>query len=84
MNYTSSITVTADSLFDVKRLVALFSTEDRSFSNGRAQYDFSVDSTSLTFSVTASDPTSLRAVLNSIVKVLSVDANMAEVSSTQQ
>ena len=81
MNYTSSIVVTVDDVSDIERIKGLFETEDRSFSNGRASYDLRVDSNKLFFSITASDPSSLRAVLNSITKVLSVDANMGELSS---
>ncbi|MGM5480627.1 MAG: KEOPS complex subunit Pcc1 [Nanobdellota archaeon] len=72
MNYTSTITVDTSSSQSAVNLVKLFETEDSVLSNGRGSYVVSSKDAVVEFSITAKDPTALRAVLNTITKVCTV------------
>jgi tRNA threonylcarbamoyladenosine modification (KEOPS) complex Pcc1 subunit len=65
---SAEITITKD-IADVEKL---FSSEDREFGNKRASYDIKREKDRLIFRITAKDSSALRAVLNSITKLLSV------------
>ena len=57
---------------DAKTLEKLFSFEDKSFSNGRAGYEYLLTKKGLVFDVWAQDSVALRSVLNTITKIMTV------------
>lgn len=68
MEYSAQITI-HEHVADVERL---FASEEKEFANGRARYSLEKGKGSLTFKIEAQDPTALRAVLNSVAKMLAV------------
>jgi tRNA threonylcarbamoyladenosine modification (KEOPS) complex Pcc1 subunit len=68
MKYTAQLTVTED----IDKIEKVFASEEREFSNKRAEYDIKREKSALIFNVKAKDATAFRAVLNSIGKVLAV------------
>jgi tRNA threonylcarbamoyladenosine modification (KEOPS) complex Pcc1 subunit len=68
LKYTAEITIQEDS----KNIEKLFLAEEKEFGNGRAGYEIVKGKGSLTFKFQAEDSTALRAVLNSVAKMLSV------------
>lgn len=69
MNFSAVLTVRGDA----QKLLAVFAAEDMSFPNQRASYEVAaVDGDSLQVIVSAVDAVAMRAVLNSVCKVLIV------------
>jgi tRNA threonylcarbamoyladenosine modification (KEOPS) complex Pcc1 subunit len=68
MKYTAEITIHEDAL----NIEKLFSPEEKAFGNERAKYGIVKGKNSLTFTFEAADSTALRAVLNSVAKMLAV------------
>jgi tRNA threonylcarbamoyladenosine modification (KEOPS) complex Pcc1 subunit len=66
--YTAEITIHEDAA-NVERL---FLSQEQEFSNERAKYEVVRAKDSLTFKLSAADSTALRAVLNSVAKMLAV------------
>ena len=60
-------TITTD--FD-ERILDIFKQEDKDI--GRASYTIEHDQESITFHITAEDPTALRTIMNAITKLLSI------------
>lgn len=57
---------------DSHNIEKLFAAEEKEFTNKRASYDIKREKDRLIFSINAEDSSALRAVLNSITKMLSV------------
>ena len=57
---------------DIANIEKLFLPEEKAFQNGRACYEIKKAKQGLVFKITAEDSSALRAVLNSITKLLSV------------
>jgi tRNA threonylcarbamoyladenosine modification (KEOPS) complex Pcc1 subunit len=68
MKLSAEITVTED----VHNIQKLFEAEEKAFDNQRASYELKKNKDSLVFKITAEDSTALKAVLNSITKLLTV------------
>jgi tRNA threonylcarbamoyladenosine modification (KEOPS) complex Pcc1 subunit len=57
---------------DAHNIQKLFEPEEKSFDNQRAGYELKKTKDSIVFLISAEDSTALKAVLNSITKLLSV------------
>jgi tRNA threonylcarbamoyladenosine modification (KEOPS) complex Pcc1 subunit len=57
---------------DLSNIEELFKPEEKAFQNQRACYELRKTKQGLVFKITAKDSSALRAVLNSITKLLSV------------
>lgn len=68
MKITAEIILEGDS----SNIEKLFSAEEKSFQNKRASYELKKEKNKTIFKVSADDSTALRAVLNSITKMISV------------
>ena len=68
MNLTAEIVV-KEHHSDIEKL---FIAEEKEFKNQRAQYEIVKNKDSITFKIKAKDSSALRAVLNSITKLISV------------
>ena len=68
MNYTANIIITED----FNNIKKLFIAEEKKFPNGRACFEIKKEEDKLNIEIQASDATSLRAILNSITKNLSI------------
>lgn len=68
MKFSAEITVTED----VHNIQKLFEAEEKTFDNQRAGYELKKIKDALVFKITAEDSTALKAVLNSITKLLTV------------
>jgi len=68
MKLSAEITVTED----VHNIQKLFEAEEKAFDNQRAGYELKKNKDALVFKITAEDSTALKAVLNSITKLLTV------------
>ena len=68
MNYTASIRVRCD---DPETFMKAFSAEE-DVKSGRATWELSRDGDDVEFRITANDSVALRAMLNSITKLLTV------------
>ncbi len=79
MKLTSTIKVDDLTKTAKDQLLTLFATEDKIFSNERAQYKIIEQENSLEFEIKALDTVALRAVLNAIVKVVIVYDKMGTI-----
>jgi tRNA threonylcarbamoyladenosine modification (KEOPS) complex Pcc1 subunit len=68
MKYTAEVTIHED----IANIEKLFASEEKEFANERAKYEIVKGKNALTFKFTATDSTALRAVLNSVAKMLAV------------
>lgn len=68
MKLSAEIVVKEDS----HNIEKLFAAEEKEFTNQRASYEMKREKDRLTFRINAEDSTALRAVLNSITKMLSI------------
>ena len=68
MNLSAEISVKED----IHNLEKLFAAEEKTFKNQRAGYEIKKEKDQLVFKVKARDTSALRAVLNSITKIISV------------
>ena len=68
MNLISEIIVRED----IHNIEKLFIAEEKSFKNQRASYQIKKSKDKLVFKINAKDSSALRAVLNSITKLISV------------
>jgi len=57
---------------DIHNIEKLFEAEEKAFDNQRAGYELKKAKQGLVFKITAEDSTALKAVLNSITKMLTV------------
>ncbi|MBN2053080.1 hypothetical protein JW756_06255 [Candidatus Woesearchaeota archaeon] len=57
---------------DIHNIQKLFEPEEKIFDNQRASYELKKNKDELVFKISAEDSTALKAVLNSITKLLSV------------
>ena len=57
---------------DIHNIEQLFEAEEKAFDNKRAGYELKKTKQGLVFKITAEDSTALKAVLNSITKMLTV------------
>jgi tRNA threonylcarbamoyladenosine modification (KEOPS) complex Pcc1 subunit len=57
---------------DIHNIEKLFEAEEKAFDNQRARYELKKTKQGLIFNITAEDSTALKAVLNSITKLLTV------------
>ncbi len=57
---------------DAHNIEKLFAAEEKAFQNQRASYDLKKENNKTLFKITAEDISALRAVLNSITKLISV------------
>jgi tRNA threonylcarbamoyladenosine modification (KEOPS) complex Pcc1 subunit len=68
MKFTAEIIVKED----INNVHKLFEAEEKAFANQRACYEIKKNKDSLIFKISAEDSTALKAVLNSITKILTV------------
>ena len=68
MKFKAEIIITED----IHNIQKLFEAEEKTFDNQRAGYELKKTKESLVFKITAEDSTALKAVLNSITKLLTV------------
>jgi tRNA threonylcarbamoyladenosine modification (KEOPS) complex Pcc1 subunit len=71
MSLQAQITITQD----IKEIKEVFLPEEKEFSNKRASYELLEKDKKLIFDIKAKDVSALRAVMNSITKILSVYYN---------
>jgi len=64
---------------DINNVHKLFEAEEKAFVNKRACYELKKNKGSLIFKISAEDSTALKAVLNSITKILTVYEKTKEV-----
>jgi tRNA threonylcarbamoyladenosine modification (KEOPS) complex Pcc1 subunit len=57
---------------DINNIQKLFEAEEKTFDNQRAGYELKKAKDALVFKITAEDSTALKAVVNSITKLLTV------------
>ena len=68
MKFKAEIIITED----IHNIQKLFEAEEKIFDNQRAGYELKKTKDALVFKITAEDSTALKAVLNSITKLLTV------------
>ncbi len=66
MKYSSQITINEN----IEHIEKLFASEEKEFSSGRAKYSLKKQGKLLIILLEATDATALRAVLNSVAKML--------------
>ena len=80
MNLSAEIVVNKD----IHNLKELFAAEEKNFKNQRAGYEVVKQNDKIVFKVKAKDSSALRAVLNSITKMISVYEKTSEVVKNER
>jgi tRNA threonylcarbamoyladenosine modification (KEOPS) complex Pcc1 subunit len=80
MNLRAEIIVSQDA----DKLKKVFDAEEKAFRNKRADYEVKKSRNNLVFKIRAKDSSALRAVLNSITKMISVYENAKKVIKTKE